>query len=108
MNKNFLLVFCTCPNQETAKKLAHDLVANHFAACVNLIPQITSIYRWQNTIETAEEYFLIIKTTATLYSQAENFIRANHPYEIPEIIATPIAQGLPEYLSWLAGALKKE
>jgi periplasmic divalent cation tolerance protein len=85
----------------SAQKLAHVLVENKLAACVNILPGILSIYTWKSQIESAEEYLLIIKSSAEHYQAIETVIRNHHPYEIPEIIAFPITQGLPEYLNWI-------
>lgn len=97
----YLLIYCTCPDQPTAEQLARQLVENQLAACVNIFPSLTSIYRWQNQIETANELLLLIKTRADKYSALETWIKNHHPYEVPEIIATPIIQGLPSYLDWI-------
>jgi periplasmic divalent cation tolerance protein len=95
------LIFCTCPDRQVAEKLAHLLVANQLAACVNIVPNLVSIYRWQGQIETAAECLLLIKAPSRQYSAIENALRSHHPYELPEIIAVPIQQGLPDYLQWI-------
>lgn len=100
-NGSVLIVFCTCPNEEIAKNLATLLVQEDCAACVNIINGITSIYRWCGVIENATEYLLIIKTSFNSYQKLEELIVKNHPYQIPEIIAIPISQGLPNYLKWI-------
>lgn len=101
MSTHHQLVFCTCPNPESARSLAHKLVANHLAACVNVIPGLVSIYPWQGEIETDNEVLLLIKTHGDRYRELENFIRANHPYELPEVIAVSIEQGSKNYLNWI-------
>jgi periplasmic divalent cation tolerance protein len=98
---SYQLVFSTCPDQASAEKLAHQLVTEKLAACVNILPNLTSIYQWQGNIETANEYLLMIKTKVDQYQAIENWIKANHPYELPEIIAVSIEHGLPEYLQWI-------
>lgn len=98
---SYQLILCTCPDQSTAEKLAHQLVTEKLAACVNILPNLTSIYQWQENIETANECLLMIKTKKDQYQAIENWIRANHPYELPEIIAVSINHGLPEYLQWI-------
>jgi periplasmic divalent cation tolerance protein len=71
------------------------------AACINILPRMTSIYSWKGKIEEGQEHLLMIKTRAERYAAIEQAIRAQHPYELPEIIATPISHGLPEYLNWI-------
>jgi len=78
------------------------VVEARLAACVNILPRVQSVYRWQGAVESASEIPLLIKTTAANYPALENAIRAQHPYEIPEIIALPVERGLPAYLNWVA------
>lgn len=96
-----LLVLTTLPDAETAQALATELVEAGLAACVNLLPACTSIYRWQGRTESASEVLLLIKTAAAGYDALEAAIRARHPYELPEIVAVPVVRGLPDYLRWL-------
>ena len=96
-----LVTLCTCPDKDSAEKIARLLVENKFAACVNILPNIKSVYTWQGQVECAEEQLLIIKSCATLYQDIEAAIRNRHPYEIPEIIAFPIKHGLAEYIDWV-------
>ena len=96
-----ILVLTTCPGSITAKQISQDLVANRLAACVNILPGIQSYFRWGNKVDFADEFLLIIKTTADLYKEVEKSINQLHPHELPEIIAVPIEAGLPEYLSWI-------
>ncbi|MBU3695257.1 divalent-cation tolerance protein CutA [Dechloromonas sp.] len=97
-----LLVIANCPDEACANRIALAVVEGGLAACVNLLPRVQSVYRWQGAIESASEVPLLIKTTAGRYAELEAAIRALHPYDVPEIIALPIAQGLPAYLDWLA------
>ncbi|MBK8814476.1 MAG: divalent-cation tolerance protein CutA [Methylococcaceae bacterium] len=96
-----IVTFCTCPDLNTAEKIARHLVENKQAACVNVLPGITSIYRWNDQIETTEEHLLVIKSASQYYAAIENTIRSHHPYEIPEIVALPIDRALPEYINWI-------
>ncbi|MCW8944927.1 MAG: divalent-cation tolerance protein CutA, partial [Sedimenticola sp.] len=96
-----LLIYCTCPNRESADRIAGLLVTKRLAACVNITAPIVSVYTWQEKLETAEEYLLLIKTSQSRYSELEQAILSVHPYELPEIIAVPIEQGLPAYLHWI-------
>lgn len=99
---SFLLVLTNLPDAESAGKLANLLVESQLAACVNILAPCRSVYRWQGKIEDAEETPLLIKTRAERYTELETAIIANHPYELPEIIAVPIERGLPAYLTWVA------
>lgn len=103
---NYQLILCTCPDTSVAERIAHQLVEQQLAACVNIIPQIKSIYRWQNAIETAHEQLLLIKTSTHCYAQLEQCVKSLHPYEVPEIIALDISKGLPSYLQWIAESIK--
>ena len=100
-DKEFLIVLNTCPGSITAKQIAQDLVANSHAACVNIIPGIQSVFKWGNQVKNETEYLLVIKTTRDKYPVVEKRIRALHPYELPEVIAVPITEGLDGYLSWI-------
>ncbi|MEC4747678.1 divalent-cation tolerance protein CutA [Methylomicrobium sp. Wu6] len=101
MPSNTELILCTCPDRDTSEKIAKRLVEGRLAACVNILPALTSVYTWQDRLETAEEHLLLIKTTRDCYPVIEQAIRELHPYELPEIIALPIEQGLPGYLNWI-------
>ncbi len=95
------IILNTCPDEDTAKLVAKTLVANELAACVNILAGVESIYKWKENIECDQEFLLIIKTRSTLYPQVEQKILEIHPYELPEIIAVPLSNGLPAYLSWI-------
>ncbi|MFC1664764.1 divalent-cation tolerance protein CutA [Pseudomonadota bacterium] len=97
----YQLVLSTCSDAETANILAKTLVEENIAACVNVIENIRSTYRWQGTIESSQEQLLIIKINAANYAKVEKRLAELHPYELPEIIAVPITAGLPAYLSWI-------
>jgi periplasmic divalent cation tolerance protein len=100
--KEAMLVITNLPDAASATQLARQLVEARAAACVNQLAPCTSTYRWQGKIETATEVPLLIKTTRAAYPQLERLIREAHPYELPEIIAVPVADGLPAYLAWVA------
>ena len=97
-----ILVISTLPDRDHAEKMAHFLIEQQLAACVNILPGATSVYRWQGKVESADETILLIKTTMARYPALEAAIKAQHPYELPEIIAVPISAGLPAYLEWVA------
>ncbi|HLF38841.1 MAG TPA: divalent-cation tolerance protein CutA [Burkholderiales bacterium] len=97
-----VIVFTNLPDREAAVKLAHELVAKRLAACVNVLSECTSVYRWKGTIENASEVPVLIKTRAARYAEVEAAIRGLHPYELPEIIAVPVVRGFDDYLRWVA------
>ena len=95
------LVITNLPDRESAGRLAHTLIDKRLAACINVLSPCRSVYRWQGKTEDAEEVPMLIKTTRERYPALEAAIRAGHPYELPEIIAVPLAGGLPAYLQWV-------
>ena len=97
-----LLVLTNLPDHAAAEALAKTLVEQRLAACVNILAACTSVYRWQGRLETASEVPLLIKTTQDRYAALEAAVCAAHPYQLPELIALPIEQGLPDYLAWIA------
>jgi periplasmic divalent cation tolerance protein len=98
---SILIVVTNMPDRDTAMTLAAHLVERRLAACVNIQAPCDSVYRWQGRIEQTTEVPLLAKTTVDAYPALEAAIRERHPYELPEIIAVPIACGLPEYLAWV-------
>lgn len=96
-----LLVLTSLPDADSAQRIARLLVEKHLAACVNILAPCTSVYRWQDNIETATEVPLLIKTSLLRYPALQAALTEAHPYELPEIIAVPIHKGLPAYLSWV-------
>lgn len=98
---NVWLVLCNVPDVEIAKSIATKLVESHAAACVSIGGRIQSIYRWQGALEEADEVQLTIKINSANYEAVETIIRANHPYQLPEILAVPVVQGLTAYLDWV-------
>jgi periplasmic divalent cation tolerance protein len=97
-----LLVFTSLPDESAAQQLARDLVDSRLAACVSVFAPCASTYRWRGLVEQASEVPVVIKTTARRYAELESALRARHPYELPEIVAVPLARGLPAYLEWVA------
>ena len=97
----YYVVMCTCPDQASADAVAHILVDQQLAACVNIIPAVASVYRWQGKIEKNSELLLLIKTKRIALAGIETAIINHHPYELPEIISIPIHSGLTHYLSWI-------
>lgn len=103
-----LLVMTNLPDMAAAKRLAHALVQSRLAACVNLLPGVQSIYRWQGQVEEAVEITLQIKTTPNRYHQLEQAILAVHPYALPEVIAIPVSYGHAPYLHWIAAETNQD
>lgn len=99
-----ILVISTCPDQATAQAIGEHLVGHGLAACVNILPGVQSIYRWQDRLEQDQELMLFIKTTQDKYLQLEEEIITIHPYELPEIIAVSIETGHEPYLQWITGS----
>jgi len=97
-----IVVFTNLPDRQAAVKLAQALVEQRLAACVNVLHECTSVYRWKDAIETTPEVPVMIKTRDVLYGEVEAAIRRLHPYELPEVVAVPVVRGLPEYLEWVA------
>ncbi len=104
----YQLILCTCPNQNSAEIIAKHLVSQHLAACVNIMPGLTSIYEWQGEIETAQEHLLMIKSRQQQFVAIETAIKAIHPHQVPEIIAVAIEQGSAEYLNWINSCLRTD
>jgi periplasmic divalent cation tolerance protein len=100
-----LLCLSTCPDTDTAQRIADALVEERLAACVNLLPGVRSTYRWQGQVERAEEVLLLAKTTRERLPDLQARLVALHPYELPELIAVEAA-GLPAYLQWIAGEVR--
>jgi periplasmic divalent cation tolerance protein len=98
-----IVVLCTCPDQTSADLLCEQLLNQRLAACINQLPGVTSVYRWQGKVERATEIQLIIKSRQLLFAELQACIQANHPYEVPELLALPVSAGLPAYLDWLSG-----
>ena len=93
--------FVASPNMEISKKLARGVIREKIAACVNIIPKVTSIYWWKDHIEENQENLLVIKTTAQNGQKLKEAIRLNHPYDTPECVGFPIRDGLDKYLAWI-------
>ncbi|RCS56608.1 divalent-cation tolerance protein CutA [Parvibium lacunae] len=101
-SEQMLIVWSNFPDQQSAELAAQTLIAARAAACVNLLAPVQSWYEWEGKVERATEIPLMLKTTARAYPQVETLLRASHPYKLPEIVAVPVTQGLPEYLDWVA------
>jgi periplasmic divalent cation tolerance protein len=100
------LVLTTCGSLEEARSIAHALVERQLAACVNLVPQIESVYRWQGKVETATEWLLVIKTTAEAFTRLREALSDLHSYEVPECVAIAIEDGSAAYLEWMGESVR--
>ncbi len=96
-----LIVITNTPNREVALAIARALIERRLAACVNVLAECTSVYRWQGKLETASEVPVVIKTRAAIYDEVEAAIKSLHPYELPEIVAVSVERGLPDFLQWV-------
>ena len=100
-----IVVFLTTPGRDEANELAQMLVETRLASCVQILPRIESIYRWQGMVERQEEVLLLVKTIRSKFDDLEREVRARHSYETPEILAVPIVEGSADYLAWLTNGL---
>lgn len=103
-----IAVFMTAANREEAARLAEMLVAARLAACVQILPEIESVYRWKGKVERQREVLLIAKTTALKFEELEREVRAIHSYATPEIVALPIVAGSAPYLQWLISGVASD
>lgn len=106
--ESVLLVMTNMPDAASAGQLAHALVEARLAACVNCLPGVGSVYRWQGVVEQAAETTLLIKTVQSRYAELEAAIRQAHPYQVPEIIAIAPSAGWPAYMEWIAQESRKD
>ncbi|OWW22256.1 divalent-cation tolerance protein CutA [Noviherbaspirillum denitrificans] len=106
--QDVLLVLTNVPDEVTAHTIARKVVEARLAACVNVLPAVRSIYRWEGKVEEAGEVTMLIKTVRQRYAALEAAIRESHPYDVPEIIAVPVTAGLTAYLGWVVSETKKD
>ncbi len=107
-DRQAVVVLSTCGDTDLAKKIATALVEARLAACVNIVPQITSVYRWQGKIERENETLLVIKSQSGKLAEIEQTIKSLSDYEVPEVVALVIAAGSEEYLRWLGNEIDGE
>lgn len=101
MTDDVLIAYVTCPDGDTAETIASALIEHREAACVNIVPNLRSVYRWEGKVEIDDELLLLIKTTAAGLERVRERVLALHPDELPEVIAVPVTHGLTEYLDWV-------
>ena len=104
---NALVIFCTCPDEDVASRLANGLVETKLAACVNILPGIRSIYRWQGTVSDDSEVLLVIKSLVSRFEEVEAWLLEHHPYDVPEVLALPVERGSADYLAWIESSVGK-
>ena len=97
----YCIINCTTASKVNAMEIASYLIENKLAACVNIVPNIVSVYKWEGKIVEGQEFLMIIKTKESLYTKVETAIKERHEYELPEIVAMPVKRGNREYLKWL-------
>lgn len=96
-----IVVFVTAGSEEEGRKISRILVEERAVACVNLLPGMRSIFQWEGQVKEEQEVLLMAKTVSGAFERVTSLVRANHSYDVPEIIALPIQDGLPEYMSWV-------
>src|SRR5438046_5867228 len=101
MAEKILLALSTFPDGDTARRISNELVTEKFAACANILSAVESIYRWKDKIESGKETLVFFKLSDDGRSAFQDKLRLLHPYEVPEIIFVPVADGLPEYIAWV-------
>src|SRR5579872_4304431 len=101
----FLVVFCSCIGEQEALRIAKALVERRLAACVNVLPRVQSVYRWEGEVRLESEYLLLIKTTEERFSSLRDSITELHSYEVPEVLAIPVRGGSDKYLAWIQGSV---
>ncbi|MGB5831873.1 MAG: divalent-cation tolerance protein CutA [Thiohalocapsa sp.] len=102
------VALCTCPDQATAEHLGESLVHEGLAACVNILPGVVSIYRWEGAVVKDNEVLMLIKTTKGRTAEVVAYIEREHPYDVPEVIAYPIVAGLDSYMEWVRKCTTKQ
>lgn len=96
------IVLCTCPDEDTAGRLSAGLVEARLAACVNILPAVRSVFRWQGEVQDETEALMIVKTTAIRAAALGSWLLEHHPYDVPEVLVLPVEGGSSAYLEWLA------
>ena len=104
----YSIAFVTVPNKDVGENIASKLVSSKLAACVNIIPEVTSVYEWEGKIEKDSELILKIKTRTSRIPEVTEFVKSNHPYDVCEVISTPIESGNPQYLDWLGNIVQEK
>ena len=96
-----VIVLSTCPSREEAKRIARGLVEERLAACVNVVDGVLSVYQWQGSVHESDEVMLVVKSRRDLLGRLQERLAGMHSYEVPEVMAIPVAEGLPAYIEWM-------
>ena len=102
-----IVILCTCPDEGTASRLAGGLLEEQLAACVNILPGIRSIYRWQDAVSDDAEVLMVIKSLASRFEAVETWLQKHHPYEVPEVLALPAEKVSADYMAWIEANVGK-
>jgi len=102
------ILLTTAGSEEEARKIAHHLVENRLAACVNIVPHVQSVYRWEGKVEANREFLMLIKTSAGKFAEIRDAILELHSYDLPECVAFAVEDGSTEYMEWLTDSLRSE
>jgi periplasmic divalent cation tolerance protein len=102
---NARIVLTTAGSAEEARKIAQTLVEKRLAACVNIVPQVESVYRWEGKVETAAEFMLVIKTTTAAFAGVRAAIQKLHSYDVPECVMLEVSDGETKYLEWISASV---
>jgi periplasmic divalent cation tolerance protein len=100
-----MVIFCTCPDEDAAARLASGLVEARLAACVNILPGIRSIYSWQGTVSDDSEVLMVIKSLVSRFEELEAWLLEHHPYDVPEVVALPAERVSPDYMAWIEASV---
>jgi periplasmic divalent cation tolerance protein len=105
LTTDYIIVLVTTPSKQEAEKIANHLLSDRLIACANIIGPVTSLYRWHGNVDRAEEYLALMKSRNDLFDRLTEAVKTMHSYEVPEILALPVAEGSRTYLEWLASCL---
>ena len=105
MTTDYIIVIVTTASKQEAEKIANHLLNDKLIACANIVGPVTSLFRWRENVERAEEYLMLMKSRRDLFDRLTEAVKTLHSYEVPEIIAVPAVEGSRDYLNWLASCL---
>ncbi len=108
MSSDYVIVLTTFPDQNGAEELAGMLISKQLAGCVNILPEMTSIYEWKGNLEKGKEHQMVIKTRPHLVPEIEHLVNAHHPYELAELLVVPVVDGSKGFLNWITESTHDE